>query len=146
AANYDESYILSQLDEARAQVDDRLDRFGFEGTTLVFADSVEQAETVTRLANCRFGAGSAGRATADDPNAHRIIDDFRERLVAARILVTVGMAGEGCDIPHLAVGCWLSCQRTELVFIQRGGRFVRRTKGEHGSLTAVLLLPAHPDL
>lgn len=142
----EDDYIIEMLERSKLELDQRR-REGYDGTMLVLADNVahDHAKRIDDIAN-ELWPGFSVRATGDDPNAHRTIDLFRERRLDARCLVTVGMAGEGCDIPHLAALCWLTARRSHLFFTQATGRIVRRTKTEPDGVLAWVVLPDHPEL
>ena len=111
-------------------------------TGLILADSQHMADQIARRLNTQR-PGSAVVATSDKADAHRTIDDFRNRKVAADWLVAVGMASEGCDIPHVKVIVWLNRIRTTNDFIQRVGRGVRSVGAD---VTLTVVLPDHPEL
>lgn len=142
----DDDFIVEMLERTKYELDQRR-REGFDGTMLVLADNVanHHARRINEIAN-ELWPGFSVRATGDDQDAHRTIDLFRERKLDARCLVTVGMAGEGCDIPHLTALCWLTTRRSQLFFTQATGRIVRRTKGEPERMTGAVVLPDHPEL
>jgi superfamily II DNA or RNA helicase len=140
-----DDYILDALRRGMSQMEHQ-HRQGLDTTMIVIADDVMKyhAKQVEKVAN-REWPSEAVRATGDDPNAHTVIDRFRERKSRARILITVGMAGEGCDIPHLGVLVWLTARRTYLFFVQATGRIIRKSSEEPRAHAAVIL-PNHPDL
>ncbi len=81
--------------------------------------------------------------TSEDPDSQDKLKRYRKSR--QKWLVTVGMVTEGTDIPRLQVCCHLSRICTELHFRQVLGR-VLRCRGKHDANTAVLLIPAQPDL
>lgn len=81
--------------------------------------------------------------TSEDPDSQEKLKRFRQSN--QRWLVTVGMVTEGTDIPRLQVCCHLSRICTELHFRQVLGR-VLRCRGKRDANTAVLFIPAQPDL
>ncbi|APE04640.1 hypothetical protein BM528_01635 [Alteromonas sp. RW2A1] len=81
--------------------------------------------------------------TSEDLGCQGKLKRYRESR--QKWLVTVGMVTEGTDIPRLQVCCHLSRICTELHFRQVLGRVLRR-RGNCDANTAVLFIPAQPDL
>ncbi|MBT0587036.1 DEAD/DEAH box helicase [Alteromonas oceanisediminis] len=81
--------------------------------------------------------------TSEELNSQEKLRRYRKSN--QKWLVTVGMVTEGTDIPRLQVCCHLSRICTELHFRQVLGR-VLRCRGKHDANTAVLFIPAQPDL
>ena len=81
--------------------------------------------------------------TSEDPDSQEKLRRYRRSH--QKWLVTVGMVTEGTDIPRLQVCCHLSRICTELHFRQVLGR-VLRCRGKRDANTAVLFIPAQPDL
>ncbi|GEA11052.1 DEAD/DEAH box helicase family protein [Alteromonas sp. KUL49] len=81
--------------------------------------------------------------TSEDPDSQDKLNRYRKSR--QKWLVTVGMVTEGTDIPRLQVCCHLSRICTELHFRQVLGRVLRRREKRDAN-TAVLFIPAQPDL
>lgn len=81
-------------------------------------------------------------AISDNPLAHRAIHAFAHGQQPW--LVAVQMVAEGVDIPRLSVGVWATTARTELLFRQVVGRFVRT--GKVADRPAIVHIPADPQL
>ena len=81
-------------------------------------------------------------AISDNPLAHRAIHAFAHGQQPW--LVAVQMVAEGVDIPRLGVGVWATTARTELLFRQVVGRFVRT--GKVADRAAIVHMPADPQL
>jgi superfamily II DNA or RNA helicase len=96
--------------------------------TLVFSDSVENAEHITEVFN-RHAIGSARIVTGETPK------DERRKLIAAyrsggfQFLINVGVATEGFDVPEIAcvVLARPTCSRS--LYSQMAGRSTRPIGG-----------------
>lgn len=104
---------------------------------LVICKDREHAQAVADLL-ARITGERPARATSDDPDAARIIEEFSEGRGdltgdpyrgLPRWLVAVRMVSEGVDIPRLFVGVFATNIMTELHFRQVVGRFVRTMDG-----------------
>ncbi|MBL4797324.1 MAG: DEAD/DEAH box helicase family protein [Oleispira sp.] len=89
---------------------------------LIVASSILHAETILKVLTQELGQ-SAVLVSYKIPNAHQVIDSFRESGI--EWIVSVGMISEGTDIPRLQVCCHLSNIKTELYFRQVLGRILR---------------------
>jgi superfamily II DNA or RNA helicase len=109
---------------------------------LVIASSITHAKYIqTELQN--MTKESVCIVTSEDTDSQEKLKRYRKSH--QKWLVTVGMVTEGTDIPRLQVCCHLSRICTELHFRQVLGR-VLRYRGERDANTAVLIIPAQPDL
>lgn len=89
---------------------------------LIVASSISHAEMILNVLIQKLGQ-SAVLVSYKVPNAHQIINSFRESGI--QWIVSVGMISEGTDIPRLQVCCHLSNIKTELYFRQVLGRILR---------------------
>lgn len=81
--------------------------------------------------------------TSEDPDSQDKLQEYKH--TRQRWLIAVGMVTEGTDIPRLQICCHLSRICTELHFRQVLGR-VLRYRGKQDAPTALLIMPAQPDL
>lgn len=96
--------------------------------TLVFSDSIENAETLTEVFN-RHAIGSARIVTGETPK------DERRSLIAAyrmggfQYLVNVGVATEGFDVPEIACVVMARPTCSQSLYSQMAGRSTRPLAG-----------------
>ncbi|GAB2679393.1 DEAD/DEAH box helicase [Aliiglaciecola aliphaticivorans] len=81
--------------------------------------------------------------TSEEPDSQEKLKTYK--YTNQKWLIAVGMVTEGTDIPRLQVCCHLSRICTELHFRQVLGRVLRH-RGKRDADSAVLIMPAQPDL
>jgi superfamily II DNA or RNA helicase len=81
--------------------------------------------------------------TSEDPDSQEKLKKYKH--TNQKWLIAVGMVTEGTDVPRLQVCCHLSRICTELHFRQVLGRVLRH-RGKLDADSAVLIMPAQPDL
>lgn len=109
---------------------------------LAVACDIGHAQRIADLLRTVCGE-AATVITSDDPDASRKLEAFRHST--ARWVVAVNMISEGVDIPRLRVGVHATVSKTQLLFRQVVGRFVRTIRGMPND-ASYLFIPADPVL
>ena len=115
--------VLARADTIERIVSDAVHWAG-DRRTLVFADSVENAERMVVDFN-RWRAGSAYIVTGETPKdeRHRVIADYRAGRF--QYLVNVQVAGEGFDVPEIACVVMARPTCSRALYAQAAGRGTR---------------------
>lgn len=95
--------------------------------TLVFACSVEHAETLTLALNRASGDEVAAVVTARTPRAQRaaLLERFREKDSPLRFLCNVGVLTTGFDAPKIEAVCLTRPTASKALYEQMIGRGLR---------------------
>jgi len=156
----DREYIEMVCEHAQRTLrakDDRWRKLGgpssSQPTCLVVCDDAAHAREVKKILE-RVTGEKATLVLNDIDGSHETIDQFRDRKGSERsnrYLVSVGMVSEGCDIPHLSVGIYLSTNRTYISLDQATGRLVRmmgfeNNAGPHERYYGTWIMPAHAKM
>ncbi|MEX2324183.1 MAG: DEAD/DEAH box helicase [Nitriliruptoraceae bacterium] len=112
--------------------------------TLVFADTVEQADAVARTLSAQALAAETVHGGLDDRRRRIRVAQFRngklDALVAPRVL------DEGVDVPDADVAVVLAAFRTRRQLVQRLGRILRlKSDGRHARLVVVYAAATRED-
>ena len=94
--------------------------------TLIFATSVEHAQTVAALLNIRGVPSRAVSATTESATRRRVVDDFRRGEIKA--LVNYGVFREGFDAPKTRVIIVARPVYSPNLYFQMIGRGLRGVK------------------
>jgi len=137
------AWIRHVIAAADARLDDiRASGMPDAGAMIVAADQ-DTARAYARIVTEVTGHPCAV-AVSEDARAADTIEEFRRGTT--RWLASVRLVSEGTDVPRLAVGVLANAARTQLMFEQMVGRFVRaRDRHEHATVfvPAVRPLLAH---
>jgi len=146
----DEQGILKSIKTAYAELESKRSSGFCDAGCLVNCADKKHAREVQKAIE-RLWPGSSVLAISktddeDDATAHHEIERFRkDNTGRLKFLVAVGMVNEGCDIPRLAVLCYLTNKTTLLYTEQICGRIVRRHPGDE-RCTGTVIMPNHPKL
>ena len=149
--------VCGQAQRTLGAKDDRWRKLGgpssSQPTCLIVCDDAAHAREVKKILE-RVTGEKATLVLNDIDGSHETIDQFRDRKGSERsnrYLISVGMVSEGCDIPHLSVGIYLSTNRTYISLDQATGRLVRmmgfeNNAGPHERYYGTWIMPAHAKM
>lgn len=136
-----EAGIARMLADADAKLEEVREGDVGAGGLVIACDIAHAHQLAGRLQEITAEAVTV--VTSDDQDATSKIDEFKGGR--GRWLVAVGMVSEGVDVPRLRVGVYATTAKTELLFRQVVGRFVRLRPQDQRGLSYVFM-PADPGL
>jgi DNA repair protein RadD len=122
--------VLAYDDERNATIISALRKLSKSRRVLVFACSIDHAETLTLALNQAIGPGCAAVITSETPRAERIeiLERFRAHGDTLRFLCNVGVLTAGFDAPKVDVVCITRPTTSAIRYEQMVGRGLRGPK------------------